>query len=158
MIADDDSTSPWKTLLFLPGEDQAALTSRFVELWAIHGNRFPIVELGAYVLKQAGVKDNVMRGGQIAQALAADIDILERVRVLRLKGPEAPDDTEIALRRRVLKIADNEDLDAKDRIAALRLAGELQGFVKKSVDSKVSVSSESKPGDFLAALAAKLPN
>lgn len=149
----ENNPGPWNTVCFFPGEDQEALKSRFVDLWA----RYPHISVFEIArLTFQALPDAELRAGQAATAWRNDIDVLERVRIRQITG-DAVDDSEIQLRKRALAIADDQNQRASDRIAALRLCGELQGIVKKSVETKSTVKAEGGAGDFLAALAAKLP-
>lgn len=147
--------TPWNEILFFPGEDAEALKTRFVELCAHHKNRYSAYEVCEYIFRD--LREPGLRAGKAAEIWGKDLDIQERIRVLMLKGPPVADCSEGDLIRRALQIADDAGENAKDRIAAIRLAGELQGMVKKSVDLKASAPANENGADWLAALAAKLP-
>lgn len=148
--------SPWNEILFFPGEDAEALKSRFIELCAVHKMRYTAHQVATHVFKN--LRDPLLRAGRAAQVWGEDLDTQERIRVLMLKGPDVPDCTESDLIRRSLAVCDHPSTSDKDKLAAIRLAGELQGFVKKSVDLKTSNPVNDNANEFLAALSAKLPN
>lgn len=146
--------SSWQqTVVFFEGEDAEAIKTAFVETSARYPHR-SAYEIAQYVFRE--LKDPALRAGKAAEIWANDIEVLERIRVLILKGPAVADASEAELLRRALQIADDADTPSKDRIAAIRLAGELQGLVKKAVEIKTA--SNDNPAEFWAALAAKLPN
>lgn len=144
----------WNEVLFFPGEDAEAIKTRFVEVWAHHKNNSPY-EIAQYVFRD--LKEPTLRAGQAAQIWGNDIELKERVRLLILKGPPVPDASQNELLRRTLGVSDDPCTSPKDKIAAIRLAAELQGFIKKSVETKITGSSDNGGTDFLAALAARLP-
>jgi hypothetical protein len=147
--------SPWNEILFFPGEDAEAIKTRFVETWAKYQDRAPY-EIAAYVFKD--LRDPSLRQGKAAEVWAKDLDVLERVRLLVLKGPPIPDCSEMDLIRRALAVADNPNTQPKDIIAAIRVVGEFQGTLKKSSDNAKPGANDNSSLDFFAALSARLPN
>lgn len=145
----------WNDILFFPGEDPEALKSSFVELWAVHNERFSVFELSKYIFKD--LKDPDLRSGKAAQVWSADLDVLERVRVLRLKGTEKPDTEQTDIERRALQIADSPSTEPKDKIAALNLVARMKGYIKKEIESAPSGGATGERGDFLSELAKRLP-
>jgi hypothetical protein len=143
--------SPWNDILFFPGEDPEALKTRFVELCVSFGDRFTHYQIAQTVFKN--LKDPELRAGKAAEVWGNDLEVLERIKTGIREGLETPDANLPALIRRAIAIADADYTEPKDRISAIRLAGELQGLVKKSVDTKVAMSG----GIDLAKLAEKLP-
>jgi len=129
-------SADWNAIVFFDGEDPEALKTRFVELSAVYKTR-PAFEIAQYVFKD--LREPALRAGKAAEVWATDLDVQERIRQLILKGPTVADCTESDLIRRALMIADDTGAEKRDRISAIRLAGELQGFVKKSVDTKLKV-------------------
>jgi hypothetical protein len=144
--------SIWQALTFYEGESEEALKTRFVELRAKYPNR-SLLEITQYIFMDLQEPGRYL---QAAERWGKLIDLDERVDQIILKGPLVPESSEGDLVRRALAIADSAYAD-KDKIAAIRLAGELQGFVKKGVDGG-STPGTNTGVDFLAALAAKLPN
>lgn len=145
----------WKnTIPFYPGEDAEALKSAFVELYAVHRGVYSVEVVARQIFKDLKEPTRYLQASVI---WGNDIDVMERIRVRMLKGPPVADCSEADLIKRALQIADGSGQD-KDRIAAIRLAGELQGFVKKSVDLKTNLPGNDNSATFLAALSAKLPN
>jgi hypothetical protein len=146
--------NPWNDILFFEGENPDELRKQFVELSARWPNHTPF-QVASEVFRK--LRDPGLRALKAAEVWSNDLEVLEAIRQLKIKGPAVVECTEQDLIRRVLAIADDEFAEKKDRIAAIRLAGELQGLVKKSVESKVSVGGTGGAESFLAALAAKLP-
>ena len=144
-------SADWDQIIFFEGEDPQALETRFVELSAIYKQHTPF-EIATEVFRTLREPTRAFKAADVWEKSVA---VKERIRLLKLKGPPVVDCTESDLIRRSLAVADNDRTEPKDKIAAIRLAGELQGFVKKSIDARVSAPTNGN--DFLAALAAKLP-
>lgn len=140
--------------LFFEGEDAEALKTQFVELWAAHST-LTAYQIAAAVFRK--LRDPGLRQGKAAEVWAADLDVLERIKAIQLKGPPEPDDSDVAIRRRLVMLADDRNTEPKDAIAALGLLAKMGGYIKKDADEKSSANDNSST-DFLAALSAKLPN
>lgn len=143
---------------FFPGEDAEALKTRFVELCAYHQLRFSFFEVAQYVFKN--LREPALRAGQAAEVWGKDLDVIERVRVLMLKGPDTPepDDSEVALRRRTLAIVDDPRAENKDKIAALTLLAKIGGHVKKEIELGFKGGSgEGGNADLISQMAKLLP-
>lgn len=152
-------------LVFFQGEDPEGLKSRFIELCASHnidllhpayGNHSPY-EIALHVFK--GKRDPESRAMQAAQVWARDIDVIERIRVLRITGNKKID---IAPNKENLvaigmEMATNTFNEAKDRINALKLVAQIIGVVQKDIEHENTKGSGNN-ADLIKALAAMLPS
>lgn len=149
-----DGEDVWQDLVFYPGEDEAALITRFVELRAKYKNNYTPTEVAQYVF--SGLKEP-SRAIQAAAKWDVLLEVKERIRLLELKNPEIADATKSDLISRSITLADDTRLEARDRLAAIRLAGELQGMIIKSAEVKAPGSNDNaEKTELLAAIAEKL--
>jgi hypothetical protein len=119
--------------LLFDDEDETALKARFVELWAKYPDR-SIVEIGDYIFKD--LRNPEMRGAQWAMRWAKDLEVLEAVKKLR----QGQTQTDVASKTEIINsawaLAHSDRVDAKDRVAALKLIAEMQGMIEKNINKK----------------------
>lgn len=142
----------WSELTIFEGESADALKTRFVEL-SVQYPRHTALQVTQFLFKDLQEPTRYM---QAAALWGGDLELFERIRLLELKGPPVPDASESDLVRRALAIADSTMVESRDKLNAIRLAGELQGFVKKSVDTKITTPGNDNNAALLAAIAEKL--
>ncbi len=126
--------SGWNDILFFPGEDAEALKSRFVKLCADFPGFQPI-DNARKVFK--GLPNPELRIETAARVWAADPKVQARIADARIKEPYKVECDQPSLIRRTLQIADDIQAEKSTRLAAIRLAGELQGLIIKAIDKKV---------------------
>ena len=121
-----------KPLLF-DDEDETALRARFVELWAKYQDR-SIIEIGNYIFKDLRSPDT--RGAQWAVYWSKELDVLEEVKRLR----QGQVGGEVASKEEIINsawaIAHDAQVDAKDKVNALKLIAEMQGMIEKNINKK----------------------
>jgi hypothetical protein len=152
----DDMSSFSDPILFFAGENPEALKKAFIEAWAFHGDRFTPVQLAQHVFKD--LPQSKLRAGQAGQYWADDLEVLDAVEQLRLKGKELPDTGVEAIKRRALQIADDRFTEPKDKLAALTLIARIEGFLKKEVEIVTQGNDKASSADMLAQFAKLLPN
>lgn len=142
-----------------------ALKARFIELCIFHNanlsSEFPHPapsEVGKYVFAEKKLPE--LNGELMGNVWHKDFTVIEAVRLGCLKGSgPLTDADEKALIRRSLKVADAKDASLSVVLSAIRLAGELQGLVKKGVEGGGKTPSDANTAsDFLAQIAKALPN
>lgn len=143
--------------------DEDALRKSVIAKCVLHNIRplgynsspFTVFDVARDVCKNANVIDPVATGDWLATKWSSDIAFNEAILLaIEEKNGDASREAHLV---RLTKIADDERIETKDRIAAIRLSGELQGLVVKAVDAKASAGTDNGK-DFLSALADKLPN
>jgi len=126
--------SGWNDILFFPGEDAEALKSRFVKLCADFPGFQPI-DNARKVFE--GLPNPELRIETAARVWAADPKVQARIAEARIKEPYEIDASLPALLRRTIQVADDAHAERRDKLAAIRLAGELQGLIIKAIDKKI---------------------
>lgn len=125
----------WRNdILFFSDENPEELKAEFIRLSARYSaNQFSAFEIAQYVFQYK--KDPMARAGKAAEVWARDLDVQERIRIAIIKGPEDFDDSEEALRQRLLSIADNPKTCAADRIKAIEAAAKMkEGAIKAPLE------------------------
>lgn len=154
----------WR-IQFYEGEDEAALIAEFVKHCAFHKvsfdehipSQFSPFQVAQYVfqnLREPG------RAGQASVLWAKDLGIRERIRVAIAEGVDGSvDASEEALLKRAIRGADDPYASLRDRMAALRLAAEIKGYVKKAIEIKNNPSGGSNNGnaELVAEIAKLMP-
>jgi hypothetical protein len=118
----------------LEGEDELALRDKFAQLVAKYPAQDPF-QIGEYVFRE--LKDPGLRGQQAAMIWIKDPEVLELISKYKTGGAVKDLPTKDDLTRAAWAIANDLTADRKDRIAAINLAGQLNGMIVKSVEKKV---------------------
>ena len=110
------------------GEDEAELKREFARLWARHPT-FSHLDIGTQLFKD---RREPLRGLQAGAVWVRELDVLEMVKEFERNG-EAEEDvaSKDQITREVLALARNNMVETKDRLAAYRLAAELNGQIEK---------------------------
>lgn len=132
---------------FFEGEDEAAIRAEFVRLVALYPNANPY-DVALHLFKDKfGLVDPELRSQQSAAYWLRDIGVQEEIRLERLEGGRGQ--TQVKSKEQTIRelhaMAEDTGLDAKDRLAAYRLAAELQGQVIKAVDKSIKDTRRKLP-------------
>jgi hypothetical protein len=108
-------------------EDEDEFISRFVELSAQYGDKFPAPAITWEIFKNR--RDPEMRSNQAAMVWSRDLSILERIRVAKLNGGVEPKpvDTREQKLRKLEAIYNNEEMPVRERIKAIELHAKITG-------------------------------
>lgn len=143
-------------------EVQDALKARFIELCVKHNANFFLrpdlpAQIGKYVFNENKLPE--LNGEIMGVAWSKDFEVMEAIELGLVNGGVGGiDASEQALIRRALQIADEKTANVGARLTAIRLAGELQGMVKKGVEGGKGPASGGSAADLLANIAKALPN
>lgn len=151
--------------LIYDDEDADALLAKFIALCIHHKisdratARWPPEVVGDYAFKELGCKNIGMRGQQAGKIWFERLEVVEEIELGIIRGPVKVVETIEQLTNRALQIADDSAANDKDKLAAIRLAGELQEFLgAKGAASGGRSAVSNDNGDFFAKLAKALPN
>jgi hypothetical protein len=122
-------------LVWREEEDGEAILEKYIEYMAIYGSNYTPFDICKQLF--ANLYDPYNRACQAAQMWTRSLEINERIRQLRLYRSKPKEEKEQY--KDVLKsIYEDRLSSSRDRINALRLAAELDGYVIKAVDKKVT--------------------
>lgn len=133
----------WEPLIFFPDEDEAEIKARFVEVAArFYGNpNFDKYDYAKWVFRD--LREPALRAMQAADYWGKDIDIQQAIlNLVNYKGEIEGKAKRIAL---LMSIAEDNSAQTKDRIAAIRVASELEGEITKAVEKKITHEDGGKP-------------
>lgn len=129
-------------LTWLDGEDAGAMRAAFAELWADLPNDDLVFERGLRVFD--GLPGAVMRGPAAVRVWLTDPECIRLRDAYRRRSHDLPK-TKADYVARAMSVFDNAKLDPKDRLAALRLAVEIEGHVgNKGVAVTVPVTVDNR--------------
>lgn len=136
------------------GEDETQLKLRFADLWA----RFPWTNKVDLILPLLSGSDNMGRALLASDMWPKDLDVLEAYEQAKLTRGMVLDEmpTREHMIAEVVTVA-RTAISPDDKVKAYKLAAELCGYIEKKTSANINVGDDAG-GDFLAALAAKLPN
>jgi len=125
-------------IVFFEDDDEAELRLEYIRLMAKHQNKFSPYEVAKYVFRDC--RDPELRSQQAAQVWSNDLEVKEAIDDIIMGRNKTSDLDDKSQRLRVLKsIYDDPNTPVKERIAAIRVAAELEGEVIKAVDKKVTI-------------------
>lgn len=133
-------------LIWFENEDSEAILAKYIEFMAVHGVHFSSYDICKSLF--SNLKDGLTRAGQATIAWSKNIEVQEAIRQRKLYS-EKPKEEKDQLKQVLKSIYEDQLLQAKDRIAAVRTAAELEGWIIKSVDKKVTDNSPPKPYTFV---------
>lgn len=133
----------WQPLTFLEGENEAELRARFVTLTAKHGGRFTPHEVAKFVFRD--LPDPNLRAMQAADYWSKDLEVQEQIRILTADGGEVVNTEKARLLAMLMNIAQTAVSD-KEKLTAIRTIAEMEGYIVKAVDKKISHSPGSGNG------------
>lgn len=139
----------WQPIIFFEGEDEEELKSLFIQASARHYNNDKIdaQQITGHIFRD--LKEPYIRSLQAAEYWSKDIAVQEAI--LNLVSYNGETDATKKRVQLLMSIAESKGASHKDRIAAIRVAAELEGEIKKSVEKKVTYGENGlKPaGHFL---------
>lgn len=133
----------WQPLIFFADEDEAELKARFVEVAARHFNNpnFDKYDFAKYVFRD--LPEPELRAMQAAEYWGKDLAVQQAILdLVNYKGEVEGKAKRIAL---LMSIAEDATAQTKDRIAAIRVASELEGEITKAIEKKVTYPTGQGP-------------
>lgn len=132
----------WQPLIFFEGEDEAAIKRSFVEVSARHKNNpnFGPYDVAKYVFRD--LPEPELRALQAAEYWTKDIEVQQQIQdLVNYNGELDGKKKRLAL---LMKIAEDDATSSRDRIAAIRVAAELEGEITKAVEKKITYGGDGK--------------
>lgn len=116
---------------FLEGEDELALRDKFARLCAKYPTQDPY-EVAAYVFKD--LVDPFSRSQQACMVWLKDLEVKELIAKYKVDGNRETIATKDEASRLAWEIAQDPTAQTKDRVAALKLFGELNAMIVKAIE------------------------